>query len=205
MAYKNRVTVAHILILLREQLLNAHGDKNKDELRRLASYFDSLWEIAARVNDPKMLGLLTDLEYAANHFIMEVDFKATAALPSIEAIEELESASGKYEGSSATLIHRAVVREELHPVNLGFNGVTQERIEPDWIGIAVVRGPYRETYDPLFYRWDGHLLSWHEFDTLEAAMSYVEAQCGVQVAEWEVCEIDLTESDGRFVWNPEEK
>ena len=205
MAYKNRITVADILIFLRQQVLNAHAEKNKDELRRLAYYFDDLWEIAARVNDPKMLGLLTELEYAAYHFAGEVDFKASEALPSIEAIQELESASGKHDGSSAKLIQRVVVREELHPVNLGFNGVTQEKIEPDWIGIAFVSGPYRETYDPIFYNWDGRLLSWHEFDTLEQALSYVEQQCGVRVAEWEVCEIDLTESDGRFVWKPEEK
>jgi hypothetical protein len=205
MAYKNRITVADILIFLREQLLNAHAEKNKDDVRRLASYFDGLWEIAARVNDPKMLGLLTDLEYAANHFAMEVDFKAIDALPSIDAIQELESAPVKYEGSNAKLMRCVVVREELHPVNMGFNGVTQEKIEPDWIGVAFVQGPYRETYDPLFYKWDGHLLSWHEFDTLEQAISFVEQQCGVQVTEWEVCEIDLTESNGRFIWKPEEK
>ncbi|MFZ5911005.1 MAG: hypothetical protein ACOYYU_13410 [Chloroflexota bacterium] len=205
MAYKNRITVADILIFLRQQLLKAYAEKNKDELRKLAYYFDGLWEIAAKVNDPKMLGILNDLEYAANHFAGDVDFKASAALPSIEAIQELESAAGNYEGSSANLIHRVVVREELQPVNLGFNGVTQERIEPDWIGIAFVRGPYRVTYDSLFYKWDGSLISWHEFDTLEKAMSYIEEQFGVQVAEWKVCEIDLIESDGRFVWNPEEK
>ena len=205
MAYKNRITVADILIFLRQQVLNAHAKKNKDELRRLVSYFDSLWDIAARVNDPKMLGILNDLEYAANHFAGEVDFKASAALPSIEAIQGLESASGKYEGSSAKLIHCVVVRDELHPVNLGFHGITQERIEPDWIGIAFVQGPYRETYDTLFYKWDGRLLSWHEFDALKQALSYIEEQCGVQVAEWEVCEIDLIESDGRFAWDPEDK
>ena len=205
MAYKNRITVADILVFLRQRLLDAHAKKNKGELRRLASYFDNLWHLAARVNDPKMLGLLEELEYAAYHFAGEVDFKAIVALPSIEAIQELESASGKYESSNAKLIRRVVVREELHPVNVGFNGVTLEKIEPDWIGIAFARGPYRETYDPLFYKFDGRLLSWHEFDTLEDAFRYVEQHCGVQKAEWEVCEIDLTESDGRFVWNPEEK
>ena len=205
MTYKNRITVADILIFLRQQVLGAHADKNKDELRRLASYFDSLWHIAARVNDPKMLGLLTDLEYAAYHFAGEVDFKAFEALPPIETIQELEAASAKHESSTAKLIRRVVVREELHPVNMGFSGVTLEKIEPDWIGIAFARGPYRETYDPLFYKWDGRLLSWHEFDTLEQALTYVEEQCGVQSSEWEVCEIDLTESDGRFIWSPEDK
>jgi hypothetical protein len=205
MTYKNRITVADILIFLRQQLLNAHAEKNKDELRRLASYFNSLWEIAARVHDPKMLGLLTDLEYAAYHFAGEVDFKAFAALPSIEAIQELESASARYKSSSAKLIRRVVVREELHPVDLGFNGLTEEKIEPDWIGIAFARGPYQDTFDSLFYKLDGRLLSWHAFDTLEDTFRDVEQRCGVQVAEWEVCEIDLTESDGRFIWSSEEK
>jgi hypothetical protein len=205
MAYKNRITVADILIFLRQRVLHAHAEKNKDELRTLASYFDGLWEVAGRVNDPKMLGLLTDFEYATNHFIMEVEFKAIPALPSIAAIQELEAAPGKYDGSRAKLIRRMILREELHPVNLGFDGITQEKIEPDWIGIAFVRGPYQDTFDPLFYRFDGRLLSWHEFDTLEDALMYVEQRCGVQVAEWEVCEIELTENDGRFVWNPEEK
>src|SRR5687768_18532970 len=118
MAYKNRITVADILVFLRQRLLDAHAKKNKGELRRLASYFDNLWHLAARVNDPKMLGLLEELEYAAYHFAGEVDFKAIAALPSIEAIQELESASGKYESSNAKLIRRVVVREELHQVNL---------------------------------------------------------------------------------------
>ncbi|MFN8410763.1 MAG: hypothetical protein U0Z26_00085 [Anaerolineales bacterium] len=97
MADKNRITVADILIFLREQLLNAHAEKNIDNLKRLASYFDGLSEITAKVNDSKMLEILTDFEYVANHFIMGVDFKVTAALPSIEAIQELESASGKAE------------------------------------------------------------------------------------------------------------
>ena len=205
MAYKNRMTVADILIFFRQQMLDAHAEGNKDELQRLASYFAGLWEIAAKANDPKMLGLLTDLEYATNHFIMEVDFKAFEAVPSIEAIQELEPTSGKYNGCSAKLIRRVIVREELHPVNLGFNAVTQEKIEPDWIGIAIARGPYQNTFDPLFYKFDGRLLSWHECDTLEDALNYVDEKCGVRASEWEVCEIDLTESDGRFVWNPEEK
>jgi hypothetical protein len=205
MTYKNRITVADILIFLRQQLLNAHAEKNKEELQRLAAYFDSLWEIAAKVHDPKMLGLLTDLEYAAHHFSGEVDFKAIAALPSIEAIQALEFVSERYESSDAKLIRRVAVREVLHPVNLGFNALTEEKIEPDWIGIAFARGPYQDTFDSLFYQLDGRLLSWHEFDTLEDSFRYVEQHCGVQAAEWEVCEIDLTESDGRFIWKFEEK
>jgi hypothetical protein len=205
MAYKNRMTVADILIALRQQLLTAHTEKNKEKLKRLESYLESMWEIAALANDSKALVLLEDLTYAASHFIMEVDFKALEALPSIEAIHELESTAAKYQNVSAKLICRVVVRKELHPLDIGFHALTEEKIEPDWIGIAFTQGPYQDTFDTLFYNLDGRLISWHQCDTLEQALSYVEQHCGIEASEWETCEIDLTAKDGEFIWKLEEK
>jgi len=86
----NRMTVVEILLSLRQQLLKAHAENDEDELIKLQTVLDRLQIIAEQIDDPKAIGLLDDMLYAVNHLIMQVDFKGLPAIPTPEAIRQLE-------------------------------------------------------------------------------------------------------------------
>jgi hypothetical protein len=84
------MTVVEILLSLRQQLLKAHAENDEDELIKLQTVLDRLQIIAEQIDDPKAIGLLDDMLYAVNHLIMQVDFKGLPAIPTPEAIRQLE-------------------------------------------------------------------------------------------------------------------
>ncbi len=74
-----------ILLGLRQHLLHARQEDDKDTLQSLAIFFDMLWEIAAKKkNQGIILGILENLERSAWDSIQGVPWKST--IPSEEEI-----------------------------------------------------------------------------------------------------------------------
>lgn len=188
---------------MREQILDAHEKQDKVALAHLGNILDHLCDKTYKARDWKLAGLLEDMVYACSHFTMGVDFKAFDALPSLEAIWSLEVDSSNFDHVNARLVHRALTKSDRRPPELGY--VPDEsgeyvKIDPDWLGIAIVNGPYSNTVDLLCYRFDGTLISYYDFDTMEDVYSYAEKKFGVQMVEWKACDIDIQNEDGKIIW-----
>jgi len=203
MPYKRRLKVADIILDFREQILTAHEKQEKDALARLGTLLDHLCIRAYRSRDRKLAGLLEDMVYASSHFIMGVDFRAFDALPSPESISALEVDSSNFDHINARLVRRALTKSDSRPPELGYTpDETGEYviIDPDWVGIALVNGPYTNTVDFLCYSFDGTLISSFDFDVMEDVFSYAKKKLGVQMIDWEICDIDIQNEDGRVLW-----
>jgi len=202
MSYKRRLKVTDIVLDFREQILTAHEKQDKDTLAHLGNVFDHLCERAYKARDRNLAGLLEDMVYTTSHFIMGVEFKAFDALPSPEAIMSLEHSASNFDQINARLVHRALVMNKNHP-ELGYiPDETGEyiKIEPDWVGIAIVNGPYSNTFDLLCYKFDGNLISSHDFDKKEKAYKYTEEKLEIQTTEWENCDIDIQNEGSHVIW-----
>lgn len=87
----NRLTALHILIHLRQRLLAAIEQDDKDELHFLAKVFDMLWDVVHKNNVKGGLGrVLENLERSAYDYASGVGWKAT-----IPSDEEIKAAVGE--------------------------------------------------------------------------------------------------------------
>jgi len=92
----NRLTTLQILIYLRQRLLAAIEQDDKDELRFLAKVFDMLWDIVHTNKVKGGLGrVLENLERSAYDYASGVGWKAI-----IPSEEEIKAASGEEDGTS---------------------------------------------------------------------------------------------------------
>lgn len=204
MTYKRRLQVADIILDLREQVLSAHEKQDKAALANLGNVLNHLCEQAYKARDGKLAGLLEDMVYASSHFRMGVDFKAFDALPTQEAISALEVDSSKFDHISARLVRRALTKDGGRPPELGYTpDETGEYviIDPDWVGIAIVNGPYADTVDFLCYKFDGTLISYQDFDTIDDALTCAKDKLDIQAADWKSCDIDIQNLDGLVLWS----
>ena len=102
---------------------------------------------------------------------------------------------------SETVIRCVRLRSELKPLPI-WSAENDEPINPDWVGInhSVSKVPQRsdevEGYNLAFYRDDGELLEYLQFDSLEIALDQAKAIVGVQPSEWRECNVTVS-SDGR--------
>lgn len=80
------LTLADLLIALRNRLLAAMERHDKQALADLSTTFVEMAEASYGNGNQKFCSLLDDLEYAANHAGMGVDWKARDAIPSDEQI-----------------------------------------------------------------------------------------------------------------------
>jgi hypothetical protein len=92
----NRLTALHILIYLRQRLLAAIEQDDKDELYFLARVFDVLWDV---VHENKVQGglgrVLENLERSAYDYASGIGWKAI-----IPSEEEIQAAVGEEDSTS---------------------------------------------------------------------------------------------------------
>ena len=105
---------------------------------------------------------------------------------------------------SETIIRCVRLRDELKPLPI-WSAESNEPINPDWVGVnhtawKVPQGSKEsEAYNLAFYRDDGELLEYLQFDTLEIALDQAKAIAGIQPSEWRECNVSVS-SGGRVPW-----
>jgi hypothetical protein len=80
------MALPNLIIKLRQRLLDALEQNDRQELNALMLTFGSLKEAAYDEQGRSFILLMEDLEYSAQHGVMGVKPKALAAVPSLEAI-----------------------------------------------------------------------------------------------------------------------
>jgi hypothetical protein len=80
-------------------------------------------------------------------------------------------------------------------------GDPAEPIDPYWVGITHARAWNRESFHLCFYKFDGTLITLEFFETLEIALDQADDIAGIEKADWESCEVDVTDPEGRVPWN----
>lgn len=143
-------------------------------------------------------------------------------VPGAEKIRATLAAADQYSGVQATLIRRNRLRSPKSLRCYLWNNDHESVLEPEWMGIARVRGPYTETFDVLPYKFDGALLSFDPFPPLPytfagplrtfdanrwlaEALVWAEEHYGANSLDWELCQIEITDEEGRVPWLPAEK
>jgi hypothetical protein len=84
-----KLTIASLLIYLRQRLLLAQEQKNQAEVQESSRIFDLLYDAAVEVRDGPLIGLTEDLSYSVNHWLMGVEWKS--AIPTEEQLEQLQA------------------------------------------------------------------------------------------------------------------
>jgi hypothetical protein len=79
------LTLADLLISLKNRLRTAMAEHNKEMIRDLRITFGEMADASYGDGNEKFCALLEDLEYATNHIGL-ADWKAEAAIPSDEQI-----------------------------------------------------------------------------------------------------------------------
>jgi hypothetical protein len=80
------MALSNLIIKLRQRLLDALEQNDKQELHALMMTFGSLKEAAYEEQGKPFAIIMEELEYSAQHGLMGVKPKALAAVPSPEAI-----------------------------------------------------------------------------------------------------------------------
>ena len=201
MPYKERLTTVHILLSLRQELMRARDQEDSSSLPKIESIVDFLLDLAYQHADRGHARILEQLQDSIRDSHMGVPGKSD--IPSTDDIRALDPTAARYPAITATIIRRAQARHDRRPPELGYapDGTGEYRvIDPDWLAVAHAHGPYRDTFDLLCYMADGTLASFYEFDKLDIALDYAAQKCGIQQAEWEVCEIEVSDPKGRPNW-----
>jgi hypothetical protein len=201
MPYKDRLTTVDILLSLRDSLMRARADKQEDTLLKLQSIVDYLLDLAYLKGDRGQARILEQIADSTRDSLMGVPGKSE--IPSADAIRGLAPSTAGEPAISASIIRRAHLSEARRPTNFGYTpDKTGEysAIDPAWLAVATANGPYRDTFDLLCYGSDGTLLTFYEFDHLQGALDFAAQKSGIQAGEWEVCDIRLTDPDGRPNW-----
>jgi hypothetical protein len=95
------------------------------------------------------------------------------------------------------------LRPELRPVEIYDRDGSQ--LDPDWLGIThVVDHPNdlvspTESFNLSYFRDDGELLTWQQFETLTIALDQAHAIVRVGQDEWQSCDVE-THAEGRLPW-----
>jgi hypothetical protein len=97
------------------------------------------------------------------------------------------------------IIRRTILRKELKPVQI-YMGNPPRPIDPDWVAITHAKNKYGESFIIVFYKFDGTLITFEQFDTLEIAMDQANAIAGIKSNEWLTCDNEITDPKGRFSW-----
>jgi hypothetical protein len=82
------MTLFELLCALRQRLLKAIDDQDRNTFEAMYTTFDVLLEASYESNDKVFIALLEDFCYSAQHAGL-ADFKARDALPSIERIQSV--------------------------------------------------------------------------------------------------------------------
>ncbi len=100
------------------------------------------------------------------------------------------------------LIRRAVLRGGLR-VQI-YDGETVTPIQPDWAGITRCNDPEsgRESFNLWLYRFDGTWVYSHPYDSLQIALDQGWDITGIHRSEWEACEVEVTDDQGKVPWHP---
>jgi hypothetical protein len=96
------------------------------------------------------------------------------------------------------IIRRVRLRKELKAVQ-----VFDPRLSfvPNWLLIIHEQGRKGfECFQLVFLRPDGVAHAWMGCDTLMIAKGQAHAAAGIQYVEWEVCDIDILDSDNSVHW-----
>ncbi len=98
------------------------------------------------------------------------------------------------------ILRKVILRKELKPVEI-YMGDPAKLIEPDWVAISHAVAKDRDSYNLLFFKFEGECLTWEQFETLEIALDQAKAIVGLNHSEWDRCEIEITNDDGSISWN----
>ncbi len=99
------------------------------------------------------------------------------------------------------VIRRVQLRQELKPVEI-YAGDPPTPIDPDWLAITHATGAKGlESYNLVFFRFDGTPITWEQFDTLRIALDQAHAIVGVDCSEWAACGVEITNEDGSISWD----
>jgi hypothetical protein len=97
------------------------------------------------------------------------------------------------------VLRRVRLRDDLKPVQI-YTGDPPRPIEPDWVAITHGFSRRLDGYNLVFFRFDGTVITWEQFDTLQIALDQAHAIVGIQYSEWKSCHVEITDEDGRISW-----
>lgn len=201
MAYKGRVTVAALLYALRQQILDAIYAQDTERLSMLDAFASFLSDLAAQYQDRIVWNWMDDMRYS----ISEAQIGSPKAeMPAAEAIKDTLAAADHYQGIQASIIRRTRWRSPKPVRGYMWNDAHESVFEPEWVGIARASGPYKETFDVMLYKFDGTLLLWNDFTSLEEALARAEREYDIPQSEWETCQIEIIDAHGHVPWIPQE-
>jgi hypothetical protein len=217
---QGRMTIADVLCSLCEQIMALKGASNEANLGKLYKIVHFLEDVAVQCKDALLFqDWLDDMIYSLNH-AFGAPFKM--GVPSAEKIRTTLAAADQYHGVQATLIYRNHLRSPKSLHCYEWNNNYESVLEPEWVGIAKVSGPYTETFDVLPYKFDGTLLSFTSFPlfiytsdgTLQAfdansrfeeVLAFAGESYGATSSDWECCQIEITDEQGQLLWLPAEQ
>lgn len=97
------------------------------------------------------------------------------------------------------VLRRVRLRDNLKPVEI-YIGEPPLPIEPDWVAITHGFSRRLDGYNLVFFRLDGTMITWEQFETLEIALDQAHAIVGIEHSEWEACHVEITDEDGSISW-----
>ncbi len=99
------------------------------------------------------------------------------------------------------VVRRVQLRQDLKPVEI-YVGDPPRPIDPDWVAITHATGEKGlESYNLVFFRFDGTPITWEQFDTLRIALDQAHAIVGVDWSEWTPCRVEIMHKDGSISWD----
>jgi hypothetical protein len=217
---QGRMTIGDFLCSLCEQIMALKGVPDKRHYQKLGETVHFLNSVAVHCKDNFLFyWWLDDLVYTLNQ-VYGAPFKMCA--PTAQQIRATLAAAEEYQGVQARLIRRQRLRSPKAYHTYLWDDEHETVLEPEWVGIARANGPYTETIDSLLYKYDGTLLEFGVMPlithylygnretldanrVLEEAMECTEKLYGTNPQDWELCQIEITDAEGRLPWFPAEK
>ncbi|MEI7729064.1 MAG: hypothetical protein WCO56_05815 [Verrucomicrobiota bacterium] len=94
------------------------------------------------------------------------------------------------------VIRRVRLKDEHRPFEIHIG----QLVEVDWLAVTHATSNQRDSFNLVFFRFDGFVIDWVQYDTLAIALDQAHAIAGVEASEWEQCNAEITNEDGRVSW-----
>ena len=97
------------------------------------------------------------------------------------------------------VLRRVRLRDDLKPVQI-YTRDPPLPINPDWAAVTHAIDGNNESFNLVFFRFDGTPITWEQFETLEIAVDQAHAIVGIEHSEWENCDAEILSEDGTIAW-----
>ena len=97
------------------------------------------------------------------------------------------------------VLRRVRLREDLKPVQI-YMGDPLAPINPDGVAVTHATDGNNESFNLVFFHFNGTPITWEQFETLEIAVDQAHSIVGIDHSEWESCNVEILNEDGTIAW-----